>query len=341
MIYSSLWKGFYRLKSFWKHLFLDNGDISLVEAGLQKFVPQQINNYKVKHDIVFHIILDGKGIYSVNNEVYHLQAQDGFILKKNRRVFYIPDEDEPWTICWIGLGGENLMTYLNNTLIMSKDILNFEEESRVFDKMQDFIRFLEKSMPDDTLEYLQIFQQLYELLSLMNQELAINHSLNNAYSLMEPNLADKIYVYIYENFLKDITVTGIAEHFDISRNYLFKLCKDYFGQSPKQMILELRMNQASQLLRGSKMHVKEIANIVGYKDPFTFSKMFKEYYHHSPSHFRQLSEDEIDEALFIREKFLKRQMLGGEWVHNIQKSEFWCLYRHQNSDFLIYQNFRL
>lgn len=28
------------------------------------------------------------------------------------------------------------------------------------------------------------------------------------------------------------------------------------------------------------------------------------------NHFRQLSEDEIDEALFIREKFLKRQFVG-------------------------------
>lgn len=283
-----------------------------MEAGLQKFVPNQINNYKVKHDIVFHIILEGKGIYSVNNEVYQLKSRDRFILKKNQRVFYIPDESDPWTICWIGLGGENLTTYLKDTLIIAKDTLNFADDSQVYDKMKNYVAFLEKSMPDDTLDYLQIFNHLYELLFLINKELPIHHSLNNSYSLMEPSLAEKIYEYIYEHFLKDITVSGIAEHFDISRNYLFKLCKEYFGQSPKQMILELRMNQASQLLRGSKMHVKEIANMIGYKDPFTFSKMFKEYYHYSPTKFRQLSEDEIDEALFIRDKFLRNQRVKGE-----------------------------
>lgn len=296
------------MKSFWKHHFLDNGDISLIESGLQKFVPNQINNYKVKHDIVFHIVLNGKGIYSVNNEVYHLKARDAFILKKNQRVFYIPDDDEPWTICWIGLGGPNLNTYIKDTLISTQDTLSFDSDSQVYFYLQSFIEFLEKVMPDDTLDYLQIFNQLYELLYIINKELPINRTLNDSYSLMEPSLAEKIYEYIYENFLKEITVNGVAEHFDISRNYLFKLCKEYFGQSPKQMILELRMNQASQLLRGSKKHVNEIANIVGYKDPFTFSKMFKEYYHLSPSKFRQLSEKEIDEALFIRDKFLQRRL---------------------------------
>lgn len=101
------------------------------------------------------------------------------------------------------------------------------------------------------------------------------------------------------------TVNDVAEHFDISRNYLFTLCKEYFGQPPKQMIQELRMNQASQSLRGTQKQIKEIANIVGYKDAFSFSKMFKEYYHYSPSEFRKLSEKEIDEALFIRDKFLR------------------------------------
>ena len=65
------------------------------------------------------------------------------------------------------------------------------------------------------------------------------------------------------------------------------------------------MNQASQLLRGSNSQVKEIASTVGYRDAFSFSKMFKEYYGYSPTQFRNLTEEEIDKALFIREEFLK------------------------------------
>lgn len=68
------------MKSFRKHFYLGNGDITLIEAGRQHYVPQQMNSYNVKHDLVFHIVNEGQGIYTVNNKPYHLKANDGFVL---------------------------------------------------------------------------------------------------------------------------------------------------------------------------------------------------------------------------------------------------------------------
>ena len=299
------------MKSFWKHFFLDNGDISLIEAGLQKFVPKQINNYKVKHDMVFHIVLQGKGYYTVNDNHYELNAGESFILKKNQRVYYLPDDNNPWTICWIGMGGSNLNTYLSHSIIPSKDVLTFEDDSMVLEEMKQFIYFLSQSDSNDSQDALHIFSNLYRFIYLLNEEFPLKNNQNNGYALTEPRLEEKIYEYIYAHFFNDLTINDITKEFNISRNYVFKLCKEHYGQSPKQIIQELRMNQASQLLRGSNSQVKEIAALVGYKDPFSFSKMFKDYYGHSPSQFRKLSEEEIDKALFIREEFLGSRVNKG------------------------------
>lgn len=296
-------------KSFWKHLALDNGELTLIEAGLQKFVPHQLNNYRVRHEAVLHVVLDGAGIYRVNNNTYELKERDGFILKKNQQVFYTPKPDHPWTIAWIGLGGKKLHQYLSNTTLPFQDVYRFEEDSLAFEEMLSFLKLLSNSDPTNQLDYLRAFSRLYQMLLTFNHEFALHQLPQNSYTIPEANLAEKIYEFIYENFLRNLSIMQIADHFEISRNYLFKICKEYYGQSPKNMIQELRMNQAVQLLRGSKMQVKEIASIVGYKDAFSFSKMFSKYYHYSPTEFRQLSEDVYDELLFtIDEKLRKKSV---------------------------------
>lgn len=295
------------MKSFWKHLALDNGELTLIEAGLQKFVPHQMNNYRVRHEAVLHVVLDGAGIYKVNHQTYELKARDGFILKKNQQVFYTPKADQPWTIAWIGLGGKNLHHYLRNTTLANQDVYKFEEDSLAWVEMLNFIALLSNSDPTSQLDYLRAFSRLYQLLLTINHEFAVYQNRQNSYTIPEANLAEKIYEFIYENFLTNLSITQIADHFDISRNYLFKLCKEYYGQSPKNMIQELRMNQAAQLLRGSTMQVKEIASIVGYKDAFSFSKMFSKYYHYSPTQFRQLGEDIYDEMLFTIDETLRKK----------------------------------
>lgn len=70
------------MKSFWKHLFIDNQDIALIEVGAQNFVQNQINDYNVKHDWVIHAVLSGQGFFQIDGKGYHLKAGDGFILRK-------------------------------------------------------------------------------------------------------------------------------------------------------------------------------------------------------------------------------------------------------------------
>lgn len=296
------------MKSFWKHLFLDNGDLTLIEAGLQKYIPQQMNNYKVRHDFVLHVIVEGAGVYTVNNKTYELTAQDGFILRKNQQVFYTPNLDQPWIIAWIGLGGKNLHQYLQQTTLISQDVYTFAENSAAREELITFIRLLANIDPANQLDYLHTFSRLYQLLLSLNHEFPLHQHRNNSYTIPEASLAENVYEFIYENFLKNLSITQIADHFNISRNYLFKICKEYYGQSPKNMIQELRMNQAVQLLRGSKMQIKEIANIVGYKDAFSFSKMFSQYYNYSPSEFRQLKDDLYDEILVNTDNKLRKKL---------------------------------
>lgn len=77
-----------------------------------------------------------------------------------------------------------------------------------------------------------------------------------------------------------------------SHGHLCKLMQKYFHTTPNAYIIELRLNQASNLLRYSHMSVKDISGQVGYGNKSHFVKIFKEKYGLSPLQYRKSLENE-------------------------------------------------
>jgi AraC-like DNA-binding protein len=59
------------------------------------------------------------------------------------------------------------------------------------------------------------------------------------------------------------------------------------GVSPKDYMLEYRMKKAVEFLADESLSIGNIAYSVGYKDPLTFSKMFKVKMGVSPTEYRK------------------------------------------------------
>lgn len=289
-----------QLDSYWKHLNITAPKVNLIEAGSQSFVPNQINNYIVKHDIVVHAIVSGKGFYKVNGEKYLLGQNDGFILRKNEHVFYKPDDENPWTTIWIGFNGDEYLDYIINTEIMTQSVIKFRHNSATLTYMQELVSFLSQNDENMPINKLHLYSIFFNFLLELNYEFYDYNTDHYINYMTNSDLANAIYNYIYHYFAEGLTVEGLAKAFNLSRNALFLLCKKRFGQSPKQLIQELRMNKASQLLRNTDLKIKEIAASTGYNDSMQFSRSFKSYYHYTPTEFRELDLSEIDKALFVR-----------------------------------------
>ena len=144
---------------------------------------------------------------------------------------------------------------------------------------------------------LKILGLLYNLLAEINLEL-IDPSTFIRFTLPEvPQHAQNIMHYLKTNYHLPITIEEVALQFGISRNYLFQICKKHYNLSPKQFFLESPMAQAARLLCSSQLKISEISEQVGYRDTFQFSKMFKNYFGHSPSQYRILSDETIDDSV--------------------------------------------
>lgn len=59
------------------------------------------------------------------------------------------------------------------------------------------------------------------------------------------------------------------------------------GCSPQQFLVNLRMEKAVGMLKNTDLPVNQIAAQVGYENPLTFSKIFKQRYGISPKNYRE------------------------------------------------------
>ena len=75
-----------------------------------------------------------------------------------------------------------------------------------------------------------------------------------------------------------VTLTKLAEQYNYSERQIIRLLKKHSGKSFSELLLEIRMNKAVQLLKDSSMSIQQIAHALGFSSSSYFSKVFEKYY---------------------------------------------------------------
>ncbi len=102
----------------------------------------------------------------------------------------------------------------------------------------------------------------------------------------EKPLAQRIRDAMHQHVGSGMNITDYAKAFKIARSHFFTLFKEAFDASPIEVLTEIRMNRAKDLLRNTDMSMKEVAFASGYSDPLYFSRLFRRQMGTPPSKFR-------------------------------------------------------
>ena len=93
---------------------------------------------------------------------------------------------------------------------------------------------------------------------------------------------------IEDNIANDnFNIDSLALEMAMSRTVFYNKIRSLTGQSPIDIIIDVRMKKAANLLREKKYTIAEIAYLTGSSNPKYFSTAFKKYYGVSPSSFIQ------------------------------------------------------
>lgn len=83
----------------------------------------------------------------------------------------------------------------------------------------------------------------------------------------------------------DLSISHLAELCGISEVYLRRLFLRAFGVSPKEYVIQKRINYAKSLLGSGDFSVSEVAVLCGYSEPCHFSREFVRRTGITPSHY--------------------------------------------------------
>lgn len=83
-------------------------------------------------------------------------------------------------------------------------------------------------------------------------------------------------------------VSFYADRMAITPRYLSSITEKTVGKSPKQVIADYLMNEARQLLLGSRFTIQEIALQLGFSNQASFTTFFRKQQDCTPSEFRSL-----------------------------------------------------
>jgi two-component system response regulator YesN len=152
---------------------------------------------------------------------------------------------------------------LLNTMkrILNKYDLSFTHFSR---ENQELFRNLNST--DSILLKDTFMEMLEKLLELVGEKNTLNLS-----------TIEKVLVYIRSNYTRDLSLSEVAEEFNLSESYVSKLIKEHLKTSFKSYINQLKVEKAKELLDTGKYKVSEVAELVGCKNVNTFIRIFKQH----------------------------------------------------------------
>lgn len=271
------------MKQVWKHFDRKLRPLNLDECGLDVFEEDQHHQYIAFQNFLIHYIESGSGVFITNGTRYTLEAGQGFIIREGAKVDYSANPDDPWTTYWVGLSGSDLDDVLSTTYLASEDILTFTEDMGTVKVMKEICAY---AMTPDSKSYADFWYQgkVHELIYYINEDFSKTY-LQEESGYRYP--AEVAHDYLIKNYMNNVSIQELADFIGISRSHLFRLFQEKYEVSPKKFLQNYRMSVAGNLLQGSDLSVSEVAERVGYEDPFQFSKLFSKFHALSPTDFRQ------------------------------------------------------
>ncbi len=119
------------------------------------------------------------------------------------------------------------------------------------------------------------------LLIQLSQQFGNNDTRENNYC----ELAQK---YLNENYMRDMNITDVADHLDISYSYLSKIFRIKAGITLRDYLNNVRIENSKKYLEETFLTLNEIAEKVGYNNVQSYQRFFKKYMNITPGDYRKL-----------------------------------------------------
>lgn len=231
-----------------------------------------------------HVILSGKGTLSVNGVQHELHFGQMFMTKPEEDTWYRADKNDPWAYCWIAFDGNNAKRYAESAGF--RPGVNWQD---CHIDHQKFYSCVQQVLNQPQLTLANDLNRLGLLLAYIGLAIESNYRAEQVVR-HEHEYSTDAYVqyamdFIHSNYAS-VKVGDVAGYIGIHRSYLTNIFKKKMGISPQEYLMQCKLKQGCKLLLETELPIQEVSQRIGYENPLTFSKVFKNTFGISPRSYR-------------------------------------------------------
>jgi|SRR5690625_32192 len=254
-----------------------------------------MKNYHLHDDYEIFYLLEGERIYLINGERY--------VVKKNNLVYIDRNIIHKTKVTDVSNTKRIVINFHDSFLTTDEDLLL----NQLFDKGPHIIiippnkikiiqmiieKLYSEYISNDDKREVYIKALLVQLLIESNRLLNLqtnNYSNEVGYDQFIKHEIAEVIKYINQHYKKDISLSLLANQFNLSEQYISRLFKQVTGVTLINYLNAVRINQAKRLLLETSMKVNDISKRVGYSNNVHLWRVFKRFTGYSPSEYRELT----------------------------------------------------
>ncbi|QTH39903.1 helix-turn-helix domain-containing protein [Cohnella sp. LGH] len=226
------------------------------------------------YDIFY--VWSGEGELSLNGKMYELGKGSCFLFRKGDHTWATHNPQKPLVLTYIHFDTAEPAQEVPVPYRVLEDTFDFEH------LLSKYVRlFLVKTYAAEIEAQLILKQLIIHLLRCDRQE-PVERKVSNQLSESIREVAN----YILQHPGQAHRVEDLGKRAGLSSRYFSIKFKELIGMSVQTYMIRARIERAQHLLLHAGMNVTEVADALGYRDIFFFSRQFKQYTGKSPSEIR-------------------------------------------------------
>ncbi|RUT43966.1 AraC family transcriptional regulator [Paenibacillus anaericanus] len=208
-----------------------------------------------------------------------LQPGSLFIYRPHEEQYYGHYAEQKFISYWVHFTGYGVDELLINAKLAEDGPFFVGIDNDIAAKFEDMMNEIRDKKVGYELASASILSYLLSMISRQIEQGSNVRANNNRTEIYES------IKYIHDNYAQEIYVTKLAEIAYLSTDRYTTLFKIMMGTTPLQYINRFRLQKACELMKHTHLNIQQISNLVGFEDQLYFSRLFKKYYHVTPSEY--------------------------------------------------------
>lgn len=249
---------------------------------IQSLTYYEFKNYYTKREKLDSYLLkytyEGEGELVYEGKTYSIQPGQGFVIDCRKPHEYRTVKGI-WKHCELHFSGTPAAFIYEQ--FAADGIVRFEEPEKLFHpELEKLVALHEKILP---YRELQISHQLeHILLTILCHSDSYRRTAQNI-----PENLNYLLTYINQHYMQPLTLDYLSAFSSISKYHLCRLFQKHIGFSPNEYLIQVRIENAKNLLLNTTIPANKIANMVGIHDENYFYRLFKSRVGISANDFRR------------------------------------------------------